>query len=49
MTEITQNDVIDVGGGGGRCGEGVGVQSSTPVVTAGFAAGAGLEGGGDAE
>jgi cyclophilin family peptidyl-prolyl cis-trans isomerase len=49
MTEITQNDVIDVGGGGGRCGEGVGVQSSTPAVTAGFAAGAGSDGGGGAE
>jgi hypothetical protein len=49
MTEITQNDVVDVGGGGSRCGEGVGTESSTPAVAAGFAAGAGLEGGWSAE
>jgi hypothetical protein len=49
MTEITRNDVIDVGGGGGRCGEGVGVRSSTPAVAASFAADAGSEGGGGAE
>ena len=45
MTEITRNDVIDVGGGGGRCGESVGARSSTPAV----AADAGSEGGGGAE
>lgn len=42
MTEITQNDAIDVGGG-------VGARSSTPAVDAGFAADAGSEGGGGAE
>ncbi|ROV97003.1 hypothetical protein VSDG_04048 [Cytospora chrysosperma] len=49
MTEITENDVIDVGGGDGRHGEGVGAQSSTSAVAAGRAADAGSEGGGGAE
>ena len=44
MTEITQNDIVDVGGGDGRRGEGVGAQSSTPAVAAGFAADAESEG-----
>lgn len=38
MTEITQNDILAVGGGDGRRGEGVGARSSTPAVAAGFAA-----------
>lgn len=49
MNEITQNDVVAVGGGDGRRGEGVGAQSSTPAVVAGRAADAGSEGGGGAE
>ena len=49
MTEITQNDVIDIGGGNGRRGEGVGAQSSTSVVAAGRVADAGSEGGGVTE
>ena len=49
MTEITQNDIIDVGGGDGRRGEGVGAQSLTPAVAADFVADAGSKGGGDAE
>lgn len=49
MNEITQNDVVAVGGGGVRRGEGVGSQSSTPAVAAGAAADAGSESGGGAE
>ena len=49
MTEITQNDVVDVGRGGSRYGEGVGARSSTPAVAAGFATGTGSEGGDGAE
>lgn len=48
MNEITQNDVVAIGEGGVRRGEGVGAQSSTPAVTAGAAANAGHEGGGGA-
>ena len=47
-TEIT-NDIINVGGGDSRRGEGVGARSSTPARAAGFAADAGSEGGGAAE
>jgi hypothetical protein len=47
MAEILQDNVIDVGGGGcgggGDGGKGVSARSSTPVVTAGFAANAELE------
>jgi hypothetical protein len=46
MTEIAQNDVVDVGGGVGGCEEGVRARSSTPAVVAGFIADAGSEGGG---
>jgi hypothetical protein len=49
MNEITQIDVVALGGGGVRRGEGVGTQSSTPAVAAGAAADAGLEGGEGAE
>ena len=49
MNEITQIDVVAVGGGGVRRGEGVGAQSSTPAVAAGAAADAGSEGGEGAE
>jgi hypothetical protein len=49
MNEITQNDVVAVGGGGVRRGEGVRAQSSTPAVAAGAAADAGSEGGEGAE
>ena len=49
MNEITQNDVVAVGGGGARRGEGVGARSSTPAVAAGAAADAGSEGGEGAE
>jgi hypothetical protein len=30
MTETIQNDIINVGAGGGGCGESVGARSSTP-------------------
>lgn len=49
MNDITYNDVVAVGGGDGRRGEGVGAQSSTPAVAAGRAADAGSDGGGSAE
>lgn len=49
MNENTQNDVVAVGGGGVRRGEGVGAQSSTPAVAAVAAADAGSEGGEGAE
>jgi hypothetical protein len=49
MNEITQNDVVAVGGGDGRRGEGMGAQSSMPAVAAGRAADAGSEGGEGAE
>jgi hypothetical protein len=49
MNEIIQNDVVAVGGGDGRRGEGVGARSSTSAVAAGCAADAGSEGGGGAE
>lgn len=44
MNEIILNDVVAVGGGGSRRGEGVGAQSSTPTVTASAAANVGSEG-----
>jgi hypothetical protein len=49
MNGIIQNDVVAVGGGGGRCGEGVGAQSSTSAVAACRAVDAGSEGGKGAE
>jgi hypothetical protein len=49
IDEITQNNVVAVGRGGGRRGKGVGAQSSTPAVTVGAAADAGSEGGEGAE
>jgi hypothetical protein len=47
--EITQNDVVAVGGGGAQRGEGVGARSSTSAVTAGDAADTGSGGGEGAE
>ena len=49
MNEITQNDVVAVGGGVVRCGERVRAQSSTPALAARAAADVGSEGGGGAE
>lgn len=49
MNEISQNDVVAVRGGGGRYREGVGAQSSTSAVAAGYAANTGLGGRGGAE
>jgi hypothetical protein len=46
MTEITQNNDVEVGGDGGTYGEAVGARSSTPAVAAGFATNAGSDGGG---
>jgi hypothetical protein len=43
VSDITQYDVVAVGGGGAQCGEGVGARSSTSAVAAGAEADAGSE------
>jgi hypothetical protein len=43
VSDITQHDVVAVGGGGAQCGEGVGARSSTSAVATGAAADAGSE------
>lgn len=43
------NDGVAVRGGGGRCGKGVGAQSSTPAVAVGAPVDAGPESGEGAE